>query len=404
MKAKYSCCKDKDLSGFYCIVCFGVFHPSCLDRRKNVVKLGSHKIYCSGSCQEKHMDGELEAGNLREDIQGLKEEIEGREKYIQRLQRQSRDFEDEVLHTEQKYIDKLKELNDTIQRRNKELEEFRSKISILEKEVDTMGSLKTKLEGDIRDLNNINKDMISTIKTLEVEKDSYQKEVKLLRVAWDQNKSQYRSKNVAKRSVGGNAVLKAACTRDDRPKLLLVTGAIGRDLVHFLRARSGNSYHVQAFLKPNSSNQELIDTAVRNSIGFSKKDVVIICPFSAVNQLIDDFLLKLGHTNALILTTPFGRRARENCFIYESNLSLYKSLHFRGFGLTGILDCNSVLHQGGTSWYSGRGKRLIAGAIWRHLNDRLLVQLTTAPGKLTATPATISGDFLDPCISPVIQT
>lgn len=392
MEAKYTCCRSKTLSGFYCTVCFGVFHASCLDRRNGVVRLGGHKIYCSGSCQERDTDREMETESFRESIQGLKEEIEGRERYIQRLQRQSRDFEDEVLNTEQKYVDKLKQLSDTVQCRNREVEELRVKISTLEREIDRTSDLRVKLESDIRDLDKINRDMISTIKTLEIENDSYVREVKLLRVELDSNKSRGYGDKVEKHSVTRGTGSKTAYIQDNRPKLLLVAGAFGRDLVQFLRTHSGNSYHMQAILKPNSSNQELIDTAVRNSKSFSKKDVVVICPFSAVNQLIDGFLLELGHTNALILTTPFGRDTRENFLIYENNLSLYKRLHFCGLNLSGILDCNSVLSSDRISCFSKQGKQLIARAIWRRLLD------------LTVTPVNVCDAFLDPCLAPAMRT
>lgn len=373
MEPTYGCCRNKALSSFCCIVCHDIFHHSCLERRKNVVKLMGHKIYCSSKCQEKNLDEERRIGDFVEDLQKLKKEVEGRDQYIERLKRSSRDFEDEVLATEERYVGKFKELGDVIQRRNQEMEDLKKKMADLEGQLNAISERNSALKNDLENLNTVNKQMVATISTLEIESEGYCREAKLLRVELDHYKAQ--KCHIVCNSNPGIAASGHMTTpvQDSRPKLLLVAGGIGRDLVHFLGEQCGHAYRMQAVLKPNSSNSELINTAIRDSSHFTRDDVVIIWPFNLSHELIDKFLLQTTHTNGLILTRPYGHKTDENNFIYKSNLSLYRQLYHRKLNLASVFDSNSALCRGNRiSYYTKKGKWLIARALWRHLRDRLV--------------------------------
>lgn len=375
MEPTYGCCKNKALSSFCCIVCHDVFHHSCLERRKNVVRLLGHKIYCSSRCQEKHLDEEKRIEDFVEDVRRLREEVEGRDQYIERLKRSSRDFEDEVLATEEKYVGKFKELGDVIQRRNQELEDLKKRIVDLEGEMNAISERNSILKSDLENLNGVNQQMVTTIGTLEMESEGYCREAKLLRVELDHCKSHGCRVNCGSGSRGAVFRHVTAPVQDGRPKLLLVAGGFGRDLVHFLGEQCRHTYQLQAVLKPNSSNSELVDTALKNSKHFTKEDVVMIWPFNLSTDLIDKFLMKTSHTNGLILTRPYGHRISDNNFIYESNLSLYKQIHNRKLNLASVFDSNSALCGGDrVSCYTKRGKWLLARALWRHVSVRLVAK------------------------------
>lgn len=375
MEPMYRCCK-KTLTCFSCVGCGDVFHPSCLQRRKNVIRLGSHRIYCSDKCQEEVIERESKIENFVEDIKRLTKEVEDWEQYAQRLKKGSSVFEEEVLQTEQKYLDKLSELNDLIQHREIELKELGDRFRQLEQELETVGGENEKLRRVISELNSISSEMVSTIRILETENERYSRQAKLLTAELEHHKSEKGRVRFGGQKVDGTYRYRATQIRDNRPRMLLVAGNCGRGLIHFLDAQCRSSYCVQAVLKPGSSNTELIDSALAGSKDFSKKDVVILWPFNTTCKLLEDFMLRLSHTNALMLTRPYGPRMRENVFIYESNLQLYKHMHHRKFGLASVLDCNAaLLGLEGISAYSRRGKWLIAEAIWRHINDRMLIKL-----------------------------
>lgn len=66
-----------------CTECFSVSHFSSLDRKKNVVKLGGHKIVCSKECvnnkakkEENHEELESQIVNLREQLKLKDEQVE----------------------------------------------------------------------------------------------------------------------------------------------------------------------------------------------------------------------------------------------------------------------------------------------------------------------------------------
>lgn len=98
---------------------------------------------------------ESQTGVLVGKIEKLTGELEGREQYIQRLQRESRDFEDDVLHEEQKYVDGIGELKNSIKLRDREIEELRGVIADLQKELKNVRDLNTKLGSDVADLDRI---------------------------------------------------------------------------------------------------------------------------------------------------------------------------------------------------------------------------------------------------------
>lgn len=48
----FKCCRNKEFKHYCCKGCYGIFHDSCVVRRKGVVELSDYKIYCSKECQQ----------------------------------------------------------------------------------------------------------------------------------------------------------------------------------------------------------------------------------------------------------------------------------------------------------------------------------------------------------------
>ena len=82
-KFQLKCCK-KDFNYYCCVVCSGIFHPSCLNRDwKNHEKIEKHRIYCTKKCQEKDTEEEDRLRNLDLINQKLKESIKKKDSLIE---------------------------------------------------------------------------------------------------------------------------------------------------------------------------------------------------------------------------------------------------------------------------------------------------------------------------------
>nr|CAI5831745.1 unnamed protein product [Callosobruchus analis] len=70
---------------------------------KCTIKLTENKIYCSPECEAKTNDSNVE--RQQADIKRLELEVIEKQAYIDRLQKRARDFENDVIEVEQKYIE-----------------------------------------------------------------------------------------------------------------------------------------------------------------------------------------------------------------------------------------------------------------------------------------------------------
>ncbi|KAG5888250.1 hypothetical protein JTB14_009051 [Gonioctena quinquepunctata] len=143
-----------------------VFHSSCLDQIKGAIIVSGHTIYCSERCKQKGNDETLKTDKLLRDISEtkkllkhksneneeiqmkfgeklqemqseidkLKQEITEKDRFISRLQRRTKYFEDEVMEEEQSFITKLQTQIETIERLKKEITEKDSEITKLKEE------------------------------------------------------------------------------------------------------------------------------------------------------------------------------------------------------------------------------------------------------------------------------
>ncbi|KAG5887072.1 hypothetical protein JTB14_018244 [Gonioctena quinquepunctata] len=85
MEHKFKCCK-KDFGNFFCIICYDIFHPSCLDRKCKYKEMGGYKMCCSQKCEQKDTDRKKVTDNLGKEINKLKKGITERDEAINQME------------------------------------------------------------------------------------------------------------------------------------------------------------------------------------------------------------------------------------------------------------------------------------------------------------------------------
>ncbi|KAG5883322.1 hypothetical protein JTB14_032523 [Gonioctena quinquepunctata] len=154
-----------------------------------------------------------------------------------------------------------------------------------------------------------------------------------------------------------------------RNKILIVAGHHGRDMAKFLLLQNEYEYMTQTILKLNCHPNILIDTAIRNSGTFTKKDIVIIWTERMTSQIRSRLIPNTTHTNLIVVTQPFRYDNEEmNDYIYSKNLQLKKTIHFKKLN-TNILECNNILRKSNYNrngyTITAKGKWYVCRAIWK---------------------------------------
>lgn len=103
MNRNFKCCKNKDFSNFICVACNSVFHPSCMERMTDIVKVSGFRILCSESCQNIFNEKDHMEDEKSEKIDALVKELKEKDTYIKRLKRNSQTFENDVTEAEKSF-------------------------------------------------------------------------------------------------------------------------------------------------------------------------------------------------------------------------------------------------------------------------------------------------------------
>ncbi|KAG5865756.1 hypothetical protein JTB14_008386 [Gonioctena quinquepunctata] len=173
---RFMCCKNKKCGDLVCIMCYSVYHPSCLERKTYFKKLGGVKIYCSEKCEQNDSNKKCslldELVNDKDDvirkmeneIKALKDDLEAKDMFLTRELRKSQSFMEDVIDVESQFEGKIKEQKELITQLNKELTTVRQhnqrhfeKAEDLEKrnmamkyELDEANTLNSKMASDMR--------------------------------------------------------------------------------------------------------------------------------------------------------------------------------------------------------------------------------------------------------------
>nr|CAI5827396.1 unnamed protein product [Callosobruchus analis] len=187
MERRFKCC-NKDFSHYLCIECMGVFHKSCAARMRHVKELTSYKIYCSRLCEQtyekklKHQEtivvenGKLQQCleekeaylekisfsenddiiNLRNELSDLRKEVADRDTYIDKIKKQMRDFEDEVMESEIKYLEDFNQQKNIIKKLHDEIKSLNDNNNELKKQIDDHNAELVKGKRELEEMIEIN--------------------------------------------------------------------------------------------------------------------------------------------------------------------------------------------------------------------------------------------------------
>ncbi|KAG5886214.1 hypothetical protein JTB14_006409 [Gonioctena quinquepunctata] len=156
---------------------------------------------------------------------------------------------------------------------------------------------------------------------------------------------------------------------------LRVESTHGRNLSRML-TRQNKDCVIESIIKPDAHDKDIIQTAISSAKKLCKQDVVIIWTSEPHIILIDEFIMKMEHTNPIVLTKPYlyGTDKYKNSEIYRDNLSFFKELHLRKIQKQHVIECNTVLRR---SNYSRNGKYIkdigkwhLAKVINRHIQEK----------------------------------
>lgn len=208
MNGKFKCCK-KVLKKYCCIVCFNIFHPSCLDRIKNVKRLSEHKIFCSNECERtakfaenisKELNDQLDSAkilllekesrieeitlsndkiveNLQIELAKLNNENAEKNEYIVKLNNINSNFEESAYEAEGSFLKEINQQKRVISEFTKLVRTKDDDFNNLQNKTKKIAEESNKFQKDVKELESINRQMVSSIKILEADNKSYCAEI-----------------------------------------------------------------------------------------------------------------------------------------------------------------------------------------------------------------------------------
>ncbi|KAG5897727.1 hypothetical protein JTB14_009612 [Gonioctena quinquepunctata] len=141
MLYKFKCCSKKDFGNYICIVCFDIYHPSCLERKNGFVKINKHKILCSTKCHTLLESNERIVSDLNDQVTALTGLLRDKDSVISTQKRRTQDFEDLALESEQELLTKFEESKSIIDGLQKKLQANKLEYDELLKEIAPMKNI-----------------------------------------------------------------------------------------------------------------------------------------------------------------------------------------------------------------------------------------------------------------------
>ncbi|CAG9814719.1 unnamed protein product [Phaedon cochleariae] len=305
--------------------------------------------------EEKEIEGEYMISLLKQEISNLKTDNQGKDKHIIQLKRRSQDFEEDVFETEKSFSIESQRQRRTILELNEEIAKPTDEIILLQEKNDEAVVKLRESEKNIDEWKAMRKIMLKSIETLTQENNSYIDQLKSMRnvkqLSQEEPKNQANN-NETKQAVEQKKIIRNQMVHSRKPhekvktKILVVAGYQGRDIAKNLYNILSDTCSVQAILKPNANDDVLIETALNNSRNFSDSDVVILWPNKCDKNIIEKFVMKLKHTQPLIITEAYRYDyTYENENIYYRNLDLFQKVYKLGLNKCPIIECNNIINR-----------------------------------------------------------
>lgn len=375
MESKFKCCR-KDISNYICIVCLGLFHPSCMERRSSIIKLGKCRVYCSEHCQKEDQNREEKEKTWLEELKKARHECEEKSVFIERLKRRSQDFEDEVINVEGKYVREIMDQKNMITDLGRRILELQSRGEEWQRQFEEKDQLVIRLEKDIAELSDLNRSLISTIKILEEENKMHLCELERVGRSvsdFESRDMQCRSyagdncgngnrtftegvfkgpDNVKNQAVANLKNISSSNSKSGSNKLLILSDETGRHvskvLAECLRHRN---MRVESIRKPGAWLCGVVSDIGDLAASYTFSDYVLI--MAGVNDFINgkypsfktlnNKINACANTNVLMASVPYVTSHRINKRIYKFNTKLYEySLRMNAYsqGRVEFLDIN----------------------------------------------------------------
>lgn len=308
----FECCK-KAFIHYVCVNCSKVYHKTCIAKNKENMEVNTdNKFRC---CQSREPDNVLDTSIMEKTIQDLAEDSIMKEKHIEKLKKVKEDLVEEALRNESELLVQIGKQEKLIQELKKQLTNLKRQMNESVKELKT--------ESTQTNTKNTVSTEIQTISTITL-----------------QNNMTNRSsvKKTENRTVRDN--------HSNRKQILFVSGNHGKGMIKFLISRSSDYYAVQSIIKPNATNDELLRTAINNSLTFTPLDIVILWCDKSNNHLHSKILTHFENTRLLILTEPYRYDIPGiNDVIYQNNLKLLEVITKLKSPNKVVLECNNSLRK-----------------------------------------------------------
>lgn len=166
---------------YYCQGCKNAVNELSRERHSLSDRLKKAELLArSKDLEIENLESEKQAtcADLQKEVETLLVEIKEKDSYIKRLNRRTKDFEEEALAADESFVKKVNEQKHEILKANKEIVELMKKNGIL---TEVIKELEINLKGQTQKLSELDKlkvNMMTSIDTLSKENDMYAKDLK----------------------------------------------------------------------------------------------------------------------------------------------------------------------------------------------------------------------------------
>lgn len=312
---QFKCCKTKNFNNFCCKVCFGIFHDSCISRRKGVVFVEGHLILCSKECMERLTKNEevnklsvrkLNSGKeiyekkdealeelkkkYEDDLKSLNKYTEelsldndNKDFYIKSLLKTIQDFEIQTNEHKQSITLRFDSQKKLINNLNKERNEILKVNEVMKVNLEDSLSQVRIFEERLKEFNEIRKDMLQTIKTLTEDNKVYASEVFKLKNklaitrtdAIEDTCSNSNNSSINKVTNVDPNKTNSKAEGISRRKIMILSDEYGRYLDSFIKNKC-NSVTTETIIKPGALFQNVIEDIVSLTRNYTLNDYVLI--------------------------------------------------------------------------------------------------------------------------------
>lgn len=423
--AHFKCCK-KNFANFCCIECLGVFHPTCLERKKGHIKLADYRILCSSECREANLKPDDRRGNHEREQDGLGDE--------------SLDTDLGNFDMEQSDSKQIREQDTPISELGKRVSLLRDRVAELEGELRISREQAEKIVTEKDELEKLQRTMLTSIEVLSKENKLYRDGVRELD---GQGFHLVNTRNSGGESPGDSEANREWVVTDGGGKnttggenggasgrLLILCDQLGYKLNTILRTKL-RTYSIQTIIKPYACYSDVVVDLVKLTADFTKADFVLILAGandfkSRKYPLFRDLNSKVKyctHTNILLASTPFfsdSLRLNGHVHRFNSRLKGYaERLDSFAEAQVSFIEVND---QSAGAMFNRHeaARRIVRGVLHRKVYGKNLKFVTTGVNSNTAasmtTTAVSLGDitgqtgntenisFLPPTSSPIQGT